>query len=251
MSAEREGMQQRLAEIRTRLDAATPGAWTFNDRRQEVETGDGAQHICEPGYEFRDNDNFDQDGLFIAHAKADVPWLLELVDRLLQLPGLPPALLGFLGALAEAPHDQAVLCIFGDWLEEQRGVGEAECVRKLVVNAGDALVATLSADYAQDAEWVSTELTRLYPGVQVIVLPDGVTLEPVAAREGDVIVVHIGQDQPFEWQHRMVANLRACFPERTCLLLQNGEDIGAISPEEMRRAGWVRAETKPEPKENL
>jgi hypothetical protein len=54
-------MPDRLAEIRARLDAATPGEWPF---------GEMVRHLLPP------------DADLIAHAPADIAWLLAEVERL-------------------------------------------------------------------------------------------------------------------------------------------------------------------------
>lgn len=69
-------MRAELARIKERAEAATPGPWefAFGDVRG-VTYADGrtgkVAHTWAPS-----------DAEFIAHARADVPWLLEIVDNL-------------------------------------------------------------------------------------------------------------------------------------------------------------------------
>jgi len=73
-------MPDRLAEIRARLDAATPGPWT------PEETQRGHDIWWQPGEGMRDgrvaNVYVERDAHFIAHAPADIAWLLDEVERL-------------------------------------------------------------------------------------------------------------------------------------------------------------------------
>ena len=75
-------MSDRLTEIRARLDAATPGPWTSNDylvvvteaARNHPIIGAYSKHIAQA----RNEENAD----LIAHAPADIEWLLDEVDNL-------------------------------------------------------------------------------------------------------------------------------------------------------------------------
>ena len=68
---------ERLAEIRARVDAATPGPWHLDDDGAEIKTPDHGTiaDIWEPTQESRN-------GEFIAGARTDVPDLLAENDRL-------------------------------------------------------------------------------------------------------------------------------------------------------------------------
>ncbi|MFE3657220.1 hypothetical protein [Streptomyces sp. NPDC059165] len=70
-------MADRLAEIAAREAAATEGPWTVCDNYSDVLGPDGDQlaSYWNPTAE-------DSNGEFIAHARADVPWLLAEVRRL-------------------------------------------------------------------------------------------------------------------------------------------------------------------------
>lgn len=81
-----DDIEKRLAEIRARLAAATPGSWRAelepgNDRVIWDRNGDWVANVHSAG----DETNviaFDQsaaDTVFIANAPADIAWLLELV----------------------------------------------------------------------------------------------------------------------------------------------------------------------------
>jgi hypothetical protein len=77
-------MPDRLAEIRARLDGATPGPWV----RQDWACGDIAvvpeQRNKDPHRNFIVNGEgaWDDDIAFIAHAPTDIAWLLDEVERL-------------------------------------------------------------------------------------------------------------------------------------------------------------------------
>ena len=68
---------ERIAEIAARVEAATPGPWTSWSRRvQRPFTGDGDEDLVDDDGKFvnvRDAD-------FIAHSRADVPYLLHWVE---------------------------------------------------------------------------------------------------------------------------------------------------------------------------
>lgn len=84
-------MNERLEQIRQRLQAATPGPWRANTRFDNeiyIETGpiNAPEQMCRfiggsvyPQYVMRD-------ATFIAHAPEDVAWLLEQLER-----AAPPA----------------------------------------------------------------------------------------------------------------------------------------------------------------
>lgn len=70
----------RLGEIKARLDAATKGEW---EALQGVDPDDGPYRYVR----FSSNSDStvlerDDDALFIAHAPADVGWLLEHIEQL-------------------------------------------------------------------------------------------------------------------------------------------------------------------------
>jgi ubiquinone biosynthesis protein UbiJ len=72
-------MPDRLAEIRARLDAATPGPWDYDHITRNVEADSrwlpDKRHVVAPMV-----GHFD--GTLIAHAPADIAWLLDEVDSL-------------------------------------------------------------------------------------------------------------------------------------------------------------------------
>jgi hypothetical protein len=77
--------EKRLAEIRERCEAATDGPWLSNAPEGYVFRSDEQTPICETL-----NGNFTtptitgafDDAIFIAHARQDIPDLLECIDRL-------------------------------------------------------------------------------------------------------------------------------------------------------------------------
>lgn len=71
--------EQRLAEIRSRADAATPGPWLV---------GGAPNATWQQVYCPRDNNlnvvqsmRGGRDASFVAHAREDIPWLLDLVRQ--------------------------------------------------------------------------------------------------------------------------------------------------------------------------
>ena len=74
-------MTDRLAEIRARLDAATPGPWRAADwddaRGIRVVVGEFPRDPYTLALAERDHD-----ARFIAHAPTDIAWLLDEVARL-------------------------------------------------------------------------------------------------------------------------------------------------------------------------
>lgn len=69
----------RLEEIKARADAATPGPWDNETDWEYVcpsNEGEDAPPIC--------GDCNRRDSTFIAHARADIPWLLESVKDLIR-----------------------------------------------------------------------------------------------------------------------------------------------------------------------
>lgn len=68
-------MPDRLAEIRARLDAATPGPWVYpEDDLTRIQASDGVSVAVIT----RRIDDAD----LIAHAPADIAWLLDEVEQL-------------------------------------------------------------------------------------------------------------------------------------------------------------------------
>lgn len=77
--------KRRLAEIRTRAKKATGGQWTFvrtphDERPTTYEVCD----LVNDAYVVTDAElnDFEEDGRFIAHARQDVPWLVDRVEKL-------------------------------------------------------------------------------------------------------------------------------------------------------------------------
>jgi len=80
---------QRIREIKERLQATTPGAWRvwepgddyLGDDTPIVETG-GGQYVAQTGYDGLSHtvrETMAADAEFIAHAKEDIAYLLSLV----------------------------------------------------------------------------------------------------------------------------------------------------------------------------
>ncbi len=81
---------EQLAEIKTRVDAATRGPWrSFIEGRDQlggssfIMTGEGAER----GEDIELSGATDADQDFMAHARQDVPALLEEIERLKSLLG--------------------------------------------------------------------------------------------------------------------------------------------------------------------
>ena len=84
----------RLEEIKARLAAATPGNWVYDSER---DTHDSCIYVEgsteEHGYIGPDNGGIigssewiwveDADGEFMAHAKADIEWMISEIERLI------------------------------------------------------------------------------------------------------------------------------------------------------------------------
>ena len=66
-------MPDRIAEIRARLDAATPGPWLVRNGWVDLNNLHG--DVIPVGHN-------DADADLIAHAPADIAWLLDEVERL-------------------------------------------------------------------------------------------------------------------------------------------------------------------------
>lgn len=76
---------ERLAQIRARAEAATPGPWTTDGAEIYQGTKDDVPHFAKwIGETCRadENDDGKTDAQFIAHARTDVPTLLAEVNRL-------------------------------------------------------------------------------------------------------------------------------------------------------------------------
>lgn len=83
--------EQRLAEIRARVEKATPGPW--DDCRQDDESGEfwwdiwsgtfgSIAHVAEWARRDERMKFARHDAAFIAHSRDDVPWLLSEIERL-------------------------------------------------------------------------------------------------------------------------------------------------------------------------
>jgi len=92
-------MTDRLAEIRARLEAATPGPWKWEvviaEQSVTEHTLKGPDVLCRYWYDRPPSG----DGELIAHAPEDIAWLLGEVERL-------RALMGFTNALADLTPDE-------------------------------------------------------------------------------------------------------------------------------------------------
>lgn len=76
--------QTRIAEIKARAEAATPGPWRIEDNFQ---LENGCLCLCCHEYAGKNvttdgPDLHEQDATFIAHARADIDWLVAEVERL-------------------------------------------------------------------------------------------------------------------------------------------------------------------------
>lgn len=78
-------MDDRLAEIRARLDAATPGQWSNDNEWSEIEAVVVPQSAyMEPYLMSVATVGNPPNADLIAHAPADIAWLLDEVERLRQ-----------------------------------------------------------------------------------------------------------------------------------------------------------------------
>ena len=81
-----DAVETRIAEIQARCDAATPGPWEAHlsgySVLEPMDDATGLQHglarMCQP----RGAEEMVDNQTFIAHARSDVPWLLERVRTL-------------------------------------------------------------------------------------------------------------------------------------------------------------------------
>jgi hypothetical protein len=73
-----------LAAIRRRVDAATPGTWKTGDKFGRGTLGSHSVVISgkHPNLELDPYKNGRHDAAFIAHARQDIPALLDEIDRL-------------------------------------------------------------------------------------------------------------------------------------------------------------------------
>lgn len=71
---------QRIAEIKAREQAATPGPWRYSDVACEIWNEDGDTVVG--GVDSEEVSISDTDTAFIAHARTDIPALLAEVERL-------------------------------------------------------------------------------------------------------------------------------------------------------------------------
>ena len=74
-------MSDRLNEIRARLDAATPGPWRYAPNPLGGIVDSDGRYIIAPYCGYGDERDM-PDVLLIAHAPADIAWLLNEVERL-------------------------------------------------------------------------------------------------------------------------------------------------------------------------
>ena len=81
-----ENIDERLAAIRARAEAATPGPWHIEDDSNFKNEEHAGSVVTEQGYYLAkiepDVDDADGNAEFIAHAREDVPYLLDLVTAL-------------------------------------------------------------------------------------------------------------------------------------------------------------------------
>lgn len=69
-------IDERLKEIRERAEQATPGPWGYDQFSEYVYNHE--RKIADVG----DDDMTDRDGFFIAEARQDIPFLLDVIHKL-------------------------------------------------------------------------------------------------------------------------------------------------------------------------
>jgi hypothetical protein len=74
--------ESRLAEIKARTDAATPGPWLHYSSAQTNEVHTDPKRPVAAWMGFDGTRNAKANARFIAHARSDIPWLLSEVARL-------------------------------------------------------------------------------------------------------------------------------------------------------------------------
>ncbi len=79
-------IETRIQEIIERLRATTPGSWTpwspdeANIPAQAVKVKGSSEFVCIASF-YGDYDAASRNAEFIAHAKEDITWLLEQLDK--------------------------------------------------------------------------------------------------------------------------------------------------------------------------
>lgn len=80
--------EKRINEIRARCDAATPGPWrmiheseNYYHRPYCTVPRDGNNNSVCQSFATRENKSLVANGIFIAHARQDIPWLLGELEK--------------------------------------------------------------------------------------------------------------------------------------------------------------------------
>lgn len=87
MSEDRAAALKRIEEIKNRVQKATPGPWLYWEHHTPGTEYDGMSGVKDAfGTNFVDapKSNAKADHKFIAHARDDIPWLVALIESLLE-----------------------------------------------------------------------------------------------------------------------------------------------------------------------
>ena len=66
--------------------------------------------------------------------------------------------------------------------------------------------------------------------------------QAIASQPGDVLLVTVPEPLPPDNAAALMRWVRDHLPGRYLLIMQEGYTLEAVSPDQMRRAGWVRAD---------
>lgn len=112
----------RIAEIKTRCEAATPGAWKHEEAADYSMIYDAQGKASDPLALVGSNTD---DADFIAHAREDIPYLLEQLEEAQQLAAAAVADLIFVCGTEPSACDGSSIC---DICAHQEGCKEACCM---------------------------------------------------------------------------------------------------------------------------
>lgn len=73
--------EERLAEIQERTAAATAGPWNYGGQGWVFAKASRGDRCGEMADLLADLHTHDEDALFVAHARTDIPWLLDLISQ--------------------------------------------------------------------------------------------------------------------------------------------------------------------------
>jgi len=228
------GILQRLKEIEARAARATPGPWKWRDIWAgppyiELESPEGSV-LYPRGGEESDLEVREEDKMFIAHSREDVPWLCrvtrELLARFERLEAVAEAAREYLHDVDALVRNEPTIYQYEPGEDKTWRLRKALAALEVDNERGDLKRLEEIKDYIEVAEELESSLSTLRRG-QVWLLTEwrGKPML-IELTSGAEVRVELGKYFDDPWARSWTAVLRYIHPGRDALIIAGFDTVG-------------------------